>query len=72
MADELLTTSRDPEHATCRKLVELGHAGHALFLRGERPGMWMHIEHGALRTVSENARHGPRTIKYSAYEPAHD
>ena len=66
---DLLVTSRDPHHSACRKLLALGLTGTARFFRpgSTQHDMQMHIERGALRTVSENAQHGPRIVKYNAY-----
>ena len=70
-AGEHLGTSHNPEYAACRKLLALGLTGKARFFRGERHASSLDIERGARRTISENAKHGPRIARYVEYWP-HD
>lgn len=67
----IVASSRDPEHDTCRALLEMGitgkletwHAGAAY------PSMRLDIERGAGRTVIENERSGPRLGRWRPFDP---
>jgi hypothetical protein len=65
----LLTTSRDPEYATCRRLFDLGERGIVRFWRELKPvhDSSLDIERGAKWAVTEGQKAGPRVCRYSEH-----
>lgn len=68
--DEVLASSTSPEFKACRVLEALGLEGMAYFWR---PGAkaWalrVSIAGGAKKTVMENAKHGPRFVKFTPFK----
>jgi hypothetical protein len=64
-----LLTSHDPEPAVCRELAKRGYSGRVEFRWGDRPGLIVHDLHRfAKLTTKEDAKTGPRMVKYQPYD----
>lgn len=70
LGDEVIVTGNAPEFSACRALQNRGLSGTVNFWR-EGKKHWdfrIQIAKGAERTVMENAKNGPRVVKWSPYE----